>query len=505
MKTLRKTAGWTGIIVLSVFLVRGYLAVIWIRPAEPTGSIGRRSFPARTSTLAVPVEIQMDAVAHLANQLAPREISGTHRINARIKPRWVWRGLESRLEFEDMEVAHVDYRVSRGSIQLGASKERLIVRVPLSGRAKAIPGGSTAEVKGTARGSTTLAVGSDFNLNPSVDLAVDLDRADLNLARINVLGHNIGISIPIRDLAQQKANDAIKGIKGQIAAELSKAINLRDLAEKAWSNLPGTVRLPGVDNAWLTIQPKAIQLDGPHAANGVVSATLGLQADLATHIQTEAPANPSRSPLPKLTGRSSDGRFHLALPVAAQISELNRQLGFALRRGGKIRLSENHEVTIDEASLFPRGNRLYVKVRFEGSSGFWLRKVKGTLILGAVPRLDRDQQTLHFDELELTAETRNALLNSAAWMLQPFIVHELQKRAALPLAAPFAQAKKEAYDLARKVRLPAPLHLDFAVDRLALESVAVCGDQICVQFDASGMTKLTYGTNSIRELAAVRR
>jgi len=502
MKKLCTIVALLGAVAVAALLLREYLAVIWIRPSEPTALPTPVSFPVRTSTLALPVEIHVNSVANLVNQLAPREMSGTHRIRAKVFPGI--EGFPPRPVLKEGEVAHVDYQVSRGDVQLFASDDRLSFRVPLSGCAKAIPGGSSGTVGGTAHGSTTLAIGSDFNVSSSVDLHVDLDHAVLNLARIRVFNHDVGISIPFRDLAQQKANEAINEIKGRIGAEISKAVNLRGLAEKAWADLPGSIRFPGIENVWLTLNPKAVLLDGPRSTNGVVTATLALQAEMATFIQPTQPAAPQRGQLPSLGSRPGDGRFHVALPVEAQIGELNRLLSAVLKQGGVIKLAENQELTVEQATLFAKCNRLYLKVAFEGTRGFWLRKVKGTIVCGAVPRLDTVKQILHFDQVDFTSETRGALAKSAAWLLRPVIVHELQKRAVLPLSTLLKKATDEAHQVTRKIQLPGSLRLEFRLDKLTAESFAVCGNKVYVQFDAAGTSKLSYGAKETQQLAAAR-
>lgn len=45
----------------------------------------------------------------------------TKKIYARSEPRIVWRGLFFHMELKDVEVAHVDYHLTRGTIELSAA------------------------------------------------------------------------------------------------------------------------------------------------------------------------------------------------------------------------------------------------------------------------------------------------------------------------------------------------------------------------------------------------
>jgi Domain of unknown function (DUF4403) len=442
--------------------------------------------PDTSDSSACPAYTALNAAHHhvrLPNEHAPGSFSGTERqyASARVRPHPVWRGIHSHIEWDEVrvEVSHVDWQVSRGQIKLGSSNDRVSTTAPLHGHAKLIPSSLEGHVSGTAHGSTTLTIRPDFNLDPTVDLAVDLDHADV--AGINIKG-----------LAQGKANEALKGVKGKVSGAVAKAVNLRGIAEKAWLGLPGSVRVPGQQSIWLTIDPKAIMLEGPRAAGGTITATLSLQARLETFIQSGPPSQPPRHPLPNLASTPTDQHFHIDLPVVAQIAELNRLLSSVLADHSTIKLGEGNAVSLKGALVFPRGNRLYLKVSFEGTRGFWLRKMKGTLVCGVIPHLDATKQQLSFERVDFTAQTRSAVSQSAVWLAEPVIARELQKRLVVNIGPQLHNGVVEANKMASRITLPAPLHLDLKLEKLEAETIGVFGNLLYIEFEASGTARLPH-------------
>jgi len=159
-------------------------------------------------------------------------------------------------------------------------------------------------------------------------------------------------------------------------------------------------------------------------------------------------------------------------------------------------LSKNEIVTLSSVSVFPRGNQLFLKVAFVGDRGFWLGDVKGTIIFGAVPRLDTLKQTLSFENIDFTADTKStfkgAAFESAAWVLNPVLINLLQKFLVVDFSPQLKAAVSEAKRLSSQIKLPAPLNLSIEPEEPKIEGIAVYGDRIYMNFDASGTTKVTF-------------
>ncbi len=133
---------------------------------------------------------------------------------------------------------------------------------------------------------------------------------------------------------------------------------------------------------------------------------------------------------------------------------------------------------------------------FVGNRGFWFHHVRGTLIFGATPNLDTFGQTLRFQNIDFTADTKSTLkgasLELAAWLLKPIIIEQLQKRLLVNLTPQFEKAKADANKLVSKLQFPPPLQLKFNLGQLQGQEIAVYGDTLFLDFDASGKAEMVF-------------
>jgi Domain of unknown function (DUF4403) len=415
MKTLRNAAS---ILICAAFLTGCFTKV---NPPDPVGSPGPLSVSSNVSYLTLPVEFKLADVAAVVNRSAPGYVQGTYNITHNV-PHIHFHGAFQKptVTQDPVIIAHIDYHADRGEIELGGANDKISVQASLSGSGKLIPSAASADLSGTVNGSSTLTINSDYNLAPSVNLTVTIQHATI-LGGISVIG-----------LVQGAVNDAINKNEGGIAAEIGKAVNLRNYAETGWNRIPGCIAVPGATDIWIRFSPQSVLLAGPQAANNAVTATLALEAKVETLYQASEPSPTQRGPLPNLAGAAADQTFHLALPVEINVNDLNSTLSSLLKNKSlaTVPLGKDENVTLNTVSVSPRGNQLFLKVGFEGNRGFWLGGVNGTLIFGARPVLDASTQKLSFKNIDFTADTKStfkgAAYESAAWVLNPIFLQLLE-------------------------------------------------------------------------------
>jgi hypothetical protein len=439
-----------------------------ISPAFPADSQVRSAPISTASSFAVPISVKTHDLEGLVNDPAIIDTSagGTKQI------------------FLDLpilgrtEVAHVDYNVARGRIELHGAGDRLRFHVPLSAHARLIPTAAQASASGEATGSTTLSVAANFDLAPRIDLRVSLDHADI-----------LGISI--KSIAERKVKEAIARAKGSLAGRVSSVIDLRRRAEEAWKGLFRTIKIPRTSNVWLRITPTALMLDGPKARDDILTATIVVNATVETFVQAAAPDAAEVTLLPVLTRGPADPRFHVALPIVIDLAELNRVLAARLQDPSRATVSlGDHAVIFREIHVMIRGQRVLLSVGVESDDGFWGSKVEGRLVLGASPQLDRARQELSFDQVDFTAGTTQAFLKPAAWLLSPAVAAAIQHFLKFDLAPRLEEARVTAGEALKDVSLPPPLRLQTRVDELSIDEVSVLGEKLSLVFSGSGLSQV---------------
>ncbi|MGD0510590.1 MAG: DUF4403 family protein [Candidatus Micrarchaeaceae archaeon] len=471
---------------------------IEVNPQDPSGAPGPALISAHPSYLAVPVTVNISDVAAFINTKAPSHVEGTYHItwNKPI-PQVHWHGFHTSVTVthQSIELAHIDWHANRGDVKLTASGNAIGVHVPFSGGGKLIPSAATADANGSVDGSSTLTMTPDYGFSPTIGLNVNIDHA--------AVLHDISV----KGLVQGAINEAVNNFKGSIGPAVAAKVDLRGHAQNVWSNLPSSILVPGTKDLWISLDPQGIALDGPRASNDVVTAVLGVKVQMRTLFQPTAPEAPVRAALPNISGPPADQKFHIGLPIEILPGELNNQLSELIqdKKIQKVDLSKelgaSESAVIKSITVFPYGNRFYLKVVFIGVDGKLLKHVRGTLIFVAHPILSADKQTLSFDQIDYTDETSATLkglgLEALVTIGRPIIVGLLQKKlSGIQFAKPLETAKTKANAAVNtavaELKLPKPLNLQFNLENLAAQDLAVYGNKIYLGFDASGTASVTY-------------
>jgi hypothetical protein len=466
---------------------------IEVNPQDPSGGPGPILVSTHPSYISVPVTVPLSDVAKAVNAAVPTHVQGTAPImwNKPV-PTVHWHGFHTTVTVghQPIEIAHIDWHADRGALVLTGSGDSIGVHVPFSGGGKLIPSAATADASGTADGSSTLAVAPTYGFNPVIALNVNINHADV-LKDVSVKG-----------LVQGGINDALNNVKGNIGPAVAAKVDLRGRAQKVWSNLPGSILIPDTTDLWISIDPQGIALDGPHAANDVVTATLGVKVQMKTLFQPNAPSSPPRVALPNISALPPDKKFHLGLPIEILPSELNHELSTLMqdKTAQDVDLSKelgpDEHATIKGVTVLPYGNRLYLKVSFVGLSGKILKNVRGTLIFVVHPVLSAAKQTLSFDHIDYSPETsatlKGGILEALLTIGKPIITGVLQKKLIIPLSKPVSDATAKANAEVAKLKLPNPLTFKFNLETITPDDLVVYGNKIYLGFDASGTASVTY-------------
>jgi hypothetical protein len=136
-----------------------------------------------------------------------------------------------------------------------------------------------------------------------------------------------------------------------------------------------------------------------------------------------------------------------------------------------------------------------MKVTFESKEG-WLKKVQGTVIVQATPVFDSRKQMLSFKDIDFTADTKSTIKGAAfqysSLLLKPILLRHLQQCLVLNVAPILDRAQSEANVMVGRLALPPPLHLNFNLERLEAQTVAVYGNILYADFEASGACSVKY-------------
>ena len=424
------------------------------------------SFSTAESVVEVPVTVRFSALQDLANQKAPRSVSGEvdnpTRALTEDKLRWT---------------------VNRGDITIARGDNCIAVSVPLNGHATArgrvgfrrrgpfgflghflsAPVQETANFRGTAHGCVSFEVGADWTLKPNVALSLDIDKAEVRLLN--------AIPVSFRSLAQEAFEREKDTVLRDITTEMMKAVDAKTRVAKAWNQLHTVYQVSADPEVYARVVPTRVLWEPLAFTDSEVRFGVGLSAKVQTFVGVK-PTAPTPAALPSLEASILTGATELLVPVVLNVDAIDRELGKRLA-AQPLTLDKDRSLVITKAQLSDREGNALLRLTYEIQRPWYLFDLSGEVEISARPVLDASTQTLSFSNLSYTLESRSELLNVAAWLLEPAVLAVIKDRAQLALAPHLEQARQSANLQAKLMADKVGGDSQLSLDRLAIHGVSI--------------------------------
>ena len=198
----------------------------------------------------------------------------------------------------------------------------------------------------------------------------------------------------------------------------------RQRAAAIWQRLQEPAELE--HNLWLSLNPVGAQA-GPISAGGDHLIRTSVNLILEPRAQVGSKPISGDRPLPplELISQAQDG-FHLAVPLLAEYSVINRRLEQRLV-GQEFPTSLGEPLTITSVQMYGSGANLILNLGVTGA-------VNGNLYATGKPVFDTATQTLSFQQLEFTVDTKNVLVGMANWLFYDDLLARLEPRTRIDLS-----------------------------------------------------------------------
>jgi len=375
-----------------------------VQPTKPTESYIQKEFKPETSTIAIPVDIEIEQLTRLVN----KNVAG--------------------LLYEDNDLNNNNgdnlmLKVSKHSdIKITAQGEVITYRVPLKIWLK---GGFKTESFGMSIShyeetefaialvfSTKVALNQNYGINTSTSITDHewIQKPTLKWGPFE---------IPVNSVVDILIKTQGEKVGPMIDQQAKAAVNLKKYVNDAWVSLQKPILVSPEYKTYLKITPSELFMTPLNANNGKFNATIGIKATTEALISDVAP-DASNTALPNLKlMKSTANQFDIVLAADLPYSQakelakpnlLNKTFTFS---DGK------KNVTVVGFDMYGSDNKVIVKVDMIGS-------LKGTIYLSGVPKYDAATQSIYFDEMDYEMSTKNALAKSANWLAHDKFVKIMQ-------------------------------------------------------------------------------
>ena len=395
--------------LLSVLVIAGGLLSGCARDEieAPKRTDDRVPVPRKSSILAVPINVDTDALRKLLEREIPRQLWTIDQHSKRcVKPQQV-KIFGAKLKVTPPISCTIRGVVTRGPIRLRGVGRDIIADLPIEAKIGAydvggLLKGETATGAALAHAKIRLSMTSDWS--PSGTIRIDYDW--MQVPGIDFLGQRITFV----ETADQKLQPIVAKLERSLPRELAK-MNVRKHVEALWGQGFTSILLnrdkPPV---WMRLTPQRLRYGGYEMKGQQLRLNLGLDAITETYVGAR-PDDPRITPLPPMEPVSTGDRLRLHIPVVADYAELEPVILRALQKRAQrpFKLPAAGDVTarFDKVTAYgTTGNRIAVGVTLAiQPKALNVGETRGIIWLVARPVNAANSARVRFEQLEVNGDT----------------------------------------------------------------------------------------------------
>lgn len=279
-----------------------------------------------------------------------------------------------------------------------------------------------------------------ISFKPRIDenWGIQIDQLEIESWGKSLQYDLLGYQIDVEPMIKKHVKSIMES---QLVTEGLSNLNLKSLAEKAWSAYGKPINIANDD--WkmvLVTTPEKIRVSQNFTEDQHLVLNLGIEGEVFS--QAESMVDRKQPPLPNVfPNENTDNKLDITLPMVityAAIDELltKEMVGNAFRIDSKTQLIPT---TIATQSF---GNRALVKMDFIAKRAN-RKDLVGELFLVGTPVYSVEREAIVFENIDFDLNTENFLTNSARWLKKKKILNAIEKQAVYPIGDYIEEASRE--------------------------------------------------------------
>ncbi len=445
--------------ILSIFLLVFY-SCRTIKPEQPLYQDVKRTFVPASSVVNIPIEIPLQLVADRIN----KQFSG--------------------LLYDDDSFT----RPSNDDLKL---KVYMNKKIGLEARGNELKFTIPLSIYATGRWSAC-AICPELQRQTAFDIDVFL-RSGIRIGkdyafRLNTSADgfewtsppvvNVGpLRIPIGSLLEGVLNEQLKQIAAEIDKNVNGQVNLKAGLQSLWDMTAEPFLLDDSTETWLSVKPQKLMLSPIDGNNKRIRLNIGISALVQTFTGSRPQTLPPGKMPDLILGVPADDSFNLNIHSGISFDKTTRLAAAALR--GYEFSKGRKKVKVEDVFVFGKGERAYIRLLLSGS-------LRGEIFLTGIPKFDSTTEELYFEALSFDLNTRNAMLGSAAWLLNGMIEQKLQRQLRFSFKPELNQIRADLSNKIGNFSYSDLLTIKGTLNNFMLRDIFVQDDGFALVFDATG-------------------
>jgi len=246
-----------------------------------------------------------------------------------------------------------------------------------------------------------------------------------------------GIDFPVTLIANLFLPANLQSFSQQIDDVVANGFDFRGVAEDGWRMLFNPFKIPGYNEAWLSITPYSVALVPVEGSEGHIRLGAAITSDVECLLDNVPPSGKVTA-LPNIQSLiiPSD-TFKINLLTDIPYSTINRMITEEM--GDSTFVFGKRRIKFETFRVYGTNDRMAVETRVSGS-------IKGTLYLTGVPYFNPGDTTLRIKDMKFDIKTRNLMMSSAKWLFSGKLERMITRSVVIPFKSNISETE---YQLSR--------------------------------------------------------
>ena len=243
-----------------------------------------------------------------------------------------------------------------------------------------------------------------------------------------------GYEFPVTFIANLFLPSNLQAFSQQIDDVITKNFDFRGVAEEGWRMLFNPFKIPGYNDAWLSITPYSVALVPVTGSAGHIRIGAAITSDVECLLDNVPPSG-KVSALPNIQQlKMPSDTFKINLLADIPYTTINRMI--TAEMGDSTFVFGKRKIKFETFRVYGTNERMAVETTVSGS-------IKGTLYLTGVPYFNPEDTTLRIKDLKFDIKTRNLMMSSAKWLFNGKLERMIARSVAIPFKSNISETEKQ--------------------------------------------------------------
>ncbi|WP_372745832.1 DUF4403 family protein [Lutibacter sp.] len=290
-----------------------------------------------------------------------------------------------------------------------------------------------------------------------------------------------GKSMPITYLVNPAMKYFKPTIEKKIDAAISESLNFQSNVLDALETVTKPVNVNESYDTWFKMKPIGLNATEAVLKKDVVSMNLELACFMETLIGKPLNDTFNRDEIQLKQVAKTKDQFSASLIVvspflkASEIITKNFQ-GQEFGSGSK-------KVTIQKVDLWHKDGKVVIALTMQGS-------LNGTVYLSGIPKYNKEEELIYFDDLNYVLDTKSKLMKTANWLAQGLILKKIQAYTSYSIKPEMETAKTQMEQYLKNYSPAKGIVINGKVDPIIIKNIQLTNQAMVVTLNATGKVAL---------------